>query len=211
MLDIDALINHLVKGTTSETMFNPFKDYCVDHDLPNGPSLRVENLRQYLKAQWKLQPESLWVGEAPSFNGVRRSGIYLISEPHLDDLAKRLGTDSFQKTTRTPNKATMTSRFVWKLLQLMPELPLTFDAMPFQTLRETPPYGNRNPGKKELRAHLSHLKALIDGFKPKHIIAIGRKAAFALEEIEVKAQYVRHPARGGSPEFERGIKEYYGI
>lgn len=209
---IDNLIEELaVLSCNQQACFNPFADFCETHDLPEAISIRKSNLRKYLMAQHQLGAENLWVGEAPGYNGVRRSGIYLISEPQYTELGERLGGISFEKATRTPNKATQSSKAVWKLIQTLPSVPLTYDAFPLHSFRNRPPFVNRSPSKKELRSTAHILEQLLAIYEPQKIIAIGRKAEYALQYLGVKSTYVRHPSRGGGPAFEQGIKGIYGI
>ena len=70
---------------------------------------------------------------------------------------------------------------------------------------------NRTPTKKEVDQNIHYLKTLIDMFKPKTVIAIGRKAESALLRLGVGHSYVRHPAQGGQKEFVSGIKKIYGL
>lgn len=212
MEGIDRLIETLANlSCQPEVCFNPFADHCATHDLPQAISIRKANLRTYLQAQYQRRADSLWVGEAPGYNGVRRSGIYLVSEPQFEELGQRLGDVSFQKATRTPNKATQSSKAVWKLIQTLPTVPLTYDAFPLHSFRNKPPFVNRSPSKKELQSTAHVLELLLEIFQPQKVIAIGRKAEYALDYLGVSNIYVRHPSRGGGPAFEQGIKGIYGI
>lgn len=209
---IDTLIDELAKlSCENQACFNPFADHCATHDLPDAIAIRKSNFRKYLLAQHQMGTDSLWVGEAPGYNGVRRSGIYLISEPQYEKLGERLGGIHFQKATQTPDKATQSSKAVWKLIQTLPSVPLTYDAFPLHSFRSSPPFVNRSPSKQELRSTVHILEQLLAIYQPKRVIAIGRKAEYALQYLGVKSIYVRHPSRGGGPDFEQGIKGIYGL
>lgn len=210
-MSIEKIIDLLQSTQAPAFGFNPYKDICPEHDLPNASAIRCENLKLYLNAQLELKPKSLWLGEAPGYNGVRRSGLYLLSEPQLDMLSDRLKCLPFQKATKTAPKATSTSKQVWKMIELLPEVPLTLDAYPFHLVQEKLPFANRSPKKAELKDYAPLLEFITDLFQPEIIIAIGRKAEYALNHIGIKAQYVRHPSRGGQREFEKGIKRIYQI
>ena len=212
MKGIDAFIHGLSDFSSYQSgCFNPFADQCSLDDLPEAVAIRKANLRTYLKAQYQLHPDSLWVGEAPGYNGVRRSGIYLVSEPQFEILGERLGGVTFRKATRTKNKATQSSKAVWKVVQTLPTVPLTYDAFPLHCFRNSPPFVNRSPSKKELQLAAPFLEELLSMFKPEKVVAIGRKAEYALSYLGVKSIYVRHPSRGGGPAFEAGIRGIYGI
>ncbi|MBX2877225.1 MAG: uracil-DNA glycosylase [Saprospiraceae bacterium] len=209
---IDHLIEELAKlSGKHNSCFNPFADHCPTHDLPEAITIRKANLRRYLLAQHQLQADSLWVGEAPGYNGVRRSGMYLVSEPQFEELGRRLGGIQFQKATRTPDQATRSSKAVWKLIQTLAAVPLTYDAFPLHAFRNNPPFVNRSPSRSELQDTAHILERLLEIFQPQRIIAIGRKAEYALDYLGVKSIYVRHPSRGGGPAFEQGIKGIYGL
>jgi len=212
MKAIDAFIDGLSNFSSAQSgCFNPFADHCSSEDLPAAITIRKANLRAYLTAQYQLRPDSLWVGEAPGYNGVRRSGIYLVSEPQFEILGERLGGVTFQKATRTKNKATQSSKAVWKLAQTLPMVPLTYDAFPLHCFRNSPPFVNRSPSKKELQEAAPFLEELLRLFKPGKVVAIGRKAEFALSYLGVRSIYVRHPSRGGGPAFEAGIRGVYDM
>ena len=55
------------------------------------------------------------------------------------------------------------------------------------------------------------LQALIAMLRPRRIIAIGRDAYLALDEIGVPASAVRHPSYGGQREFIAGMFAIYGV
>lgn len=212
MKAIDAFIEGLSNFSSPQPgCFNPFGDHCPSEDLREAVTIRKTNLRTYLKAQYQLRPDSLWVGEAPGYNGVRRSGIYLVSEPQFEILGKKLGGVTFQKATRTKNKATQSSKAVWKLVQTLPTVPLTYDAFPLHCFQNSPPFTNRSPSKKELQLAAPFLAQLLNLFKPEKVVAIGRKAEFALSYLGVDSIYVRHPSRGGGPAFEAGVRGIYGL
>ena len=191
------------------TLVQLLADRDPEHDLEEAPSIRRSNLISYLEAMQQLRPRHFWLGEAPGYNGVRRSGIYLISEPHLDWLSSQLSGFQFQKATFTPPKATATSKQIVKLLPLISRLPLTFDVMPFHTFQAHAPYRNRSPKKNELIEQLDILNILIEWFQPESCIAIGRKAELACHTLGIAASYVRHPSRGGQKEFEAGMAAIY--
>lgn len=208
-MTIQGIIEQLQNAPSRIDQFNPYNDICTTHDLPNAPETRRKNLKQYLEAQLDLNPKSFWIGESPGYNGVRRSGLYLLSEPQLEELSNRLHCAPFQKATKTADKATNTSKQVWKMIQTLPEVPLTYDAFPFHLMQSVAPFRNRSPKRAELRMYAFLLKELIQLFQPETVIAIGRKAEFALRELEIPALYVRHPAHGGQPAFEAGILSIY--
>lgn len=51
---------------------------------------------------------------------------------------------------------------------------------------------------------------LVEVLQPVQVIAVGRKAAFALQTLGIPSTYVRHPSQGGARQFEAGIRALLG-
>ena len=64
----------------------------------------------------------------------------------------------------------------------------------------------RNPKNSEVAASADVLAALLEILQPEHLLAIGRKAEYALAKIGAEATYVRHPSQGGATLFEAGVR-----
>ena len=64
---------------------------------------------------------------------------------------------------------------------------------------------NRMPNKSERAAGLPVLKAFLESFRCNQVIALGKIAAAQLEELNVNAHRVRHPASGGAKLFRAQI------
>jgi uracil-DNA glycosylase len=60
---------------------------------------------------------------------------------------------------------------------------------------------NRMPNKREQAAGLPVLKAFLELFPCKQVVALGKIAAAQLEQLRVNAYCVRHPASGGAKIF----------
>lgn len=210
-MDVKAFVQSLSKCEHQESLFNPFKDICPINDLPNASEIRCENLRIFLEAQLRNKPKYLWIAEAPGYNGTRRSGVFLVSEKHFDEVSEKIKSDKFSIATKTEPKIARSVTIMWTLMKELPEFPLTFDVLPFHPFKKGNVLSNRTPMKSEIQKNLHYLKTLIDWFKPEKIIAIGRKAQTALQALNVPFDYVRHPAHGGQTEFINGIKKIYGL
>ena len=190
-------------------MFNPFRDRCLIHDLPNGPEIRKKNLEKYLEAHQRLNSKVLWVAEAASYNGSRRSGLFFIPETQFSAAAKLINAQPFEKATHTSSRASLTATFLWESILALPAPPLTFNALPFHPHLANRQLSNRTPSKKELGQNLQYLETLIQWFQPEVIVAIGRKAEYSCSKLGVKATYARHPSQGGQSYFRKTIKEIY--
>ena len=60
---------------------------------------------------------------------------------------------------------------------------------------------NRMPNKSERAAGLPVLKAFLELFPCDQVVALGKIAAAQLEQLDVNAHCVRHPASGGAKLF----------
>lgn len=210
-INVEMFVRKLSECESQECLFNPFKDVCPINDLPNAPTIRCNNLKIFLEAQLRNKPQYLWVAEAPGYKGSRRSGVFLVSEKNFDDISRKISSEMFSIATKTEPQIAISVKIMWSLIRELPEFPLTFNALPFHPFRKDNIFKNRKPKKSEIQKNLHYLKTVIDWFKPKRIIAIGRTAEFALQDLKVDFRSVRHPAQGGETEFINGIKKIYGL
>jgi uracil-DNA glycosylase len=102
-----------------------------------------------------------------------------------------------------------TATIVWSTLVklgLRPEQFVLWNAFPWHSFdRRRGMLSNRAPTKTERSAGLPVLNAFLKLFPCKQVVALGRIAAAALEELGIDAHYVRHPASGGAKLFRRQI------
>ncbi len=184
--------------------FNPFSARDDEHDLPDAPKIRTQNLRKYLEAMERLKPRIAFVAEAPGYRGMRRTGIPLSSEVLLPKISEFLGTE-FKKATGTKAMSETTARVVWEVIEEIEEPVLLWNAVMVQPTAEDG-YHNRTPGKKEILAFQDILKEILGEFKPEMVFAVGRTAERALKMLGINAIYVRHPAHGGAEKFRGAIR-----
>jgi len=90
---LDALLRDLSQATIGAT-FNEFREVGSD-DLPDGPAIRLANLRHYLEE--RAAADVVAIGEAAGYQGMRWSGIAFTSEYDL----RRWG-DPFRRSSRRP-------------------------------------------------------------------------------------------------------------
>jgi uracil-DNA glycosylase len=146
---------------------------------PRAPLLRAR-LAAYLSA--RSGARILLVGEAPVYRGARVSGLPFTSERQL--------------TGDGPAEATATI-----VQRALDELGLVEEVLLWNIVPTHPgtARSNRAPTAAEVRLGLPFAQRLAHG---RRAIAVGRVAAGALE-----APYVRHPSRGGAPEFLQSLAQ----
>lgn len=186
--------------------FNPFSDRDEEHDLPNGPKIRRQNLRNYLEAMERLKPRIAFIAEAPGYRGMRRTGVPLSSEVLLPNISEFLDIE-LQKATRTKAMSEITAKVVWDVIFELNEPVLLWNAVMVQPIAPDG-YHNRSPKRSEVLAFQEILKTVLDRFMPDKVFAVGRTAERALKEIGIDATYVRHPAHGGARTFRESFSKH---
>jgi uracil-DNA glycosylase len=207
MSNIETFVSELEKTNTPLNLFNPYKEVCNIHDLPNAPAMRRRNLKRLLYAHKERGSQILWIFEAPSHLGARRSGAPFVNERNFEEIEGLLGTsESFEKATHGAAKAALTTVITWKLAQELKLVPLIWETLPFHPHQAGKPLTNRRPSSKEIIAYKHFLLEILEIFSPNRVLAIGRVAESALDLCGVEATYVRHPAQGGAALFRDQVK-----
>jgi uracil-DNA glycosylase len=209
-----------LKKSPSGAVFNPWWQVDEENDIPQAPRIRREQLRAYLcdrlgKARLAI------IGEALGYRGGHFSGIPMTSERLLLGRSKefRLKPNDFfcdikPRRTSKPEKcpdgfSEPTATIVWgTLLRLgiKPEQFVLWNAFPWHSFdSRRGRLSNRMPNKSEQAAGLPVLKAFLDLFPCDQVVALGKIAAAQLEELNVNAHCVRHPASGGAKLFRQQI------
>ncbi len=218
------LLEHFIrmlKKSPSGAVFNPWWEVDKQNDVgPNAPAIRRKQLRAYLRK--RIGKAKLGViGEALGYRGGHFSGIPMTSERMLLGKMKDSGIDSKQIfSSITPRRTSKrercrdgfsepTATIVWSALlrlDLKPEQFVLWNAFPWHSF--DPRAGmlsNQTPTKAEQSAGTLVLKAFLDLFPCEEIVALGRVAASQLENLDIEAHYVRHPASGGAKLFRQQI------
>jgi len=211
----------LLKQSPPGAVFNPWWQVDKQNDIGrNAPLIRRNHFRAYLRKRLG-KAKVVVIGEALGYRGGHFSGIPMTSERIL--LGKKKGTGiepahvfSGIKARRTSTRdqcpdgfSEPTATIVWSSLLrlgLKPEEFVLWNAFLWHSFN--PRRGllsNRMPNKSERSAGLSVLNAFLDLFPCEEIIALGNIAASQLQELDVKAHRVRHPASGGARLFRKGI------
>ncbi len=197
---------------STETIFNQYNDANLEYDRNDAADIRRENLRQYVKSQ-KWESTRLIVAEAPGPWGCRFSGVPFTSEAQLlDGKLPFIGQQS--SNSKIPHSARGAEEF-WKVM-----LPLHKENWNFFVWNCVPLHPHmrgkalspiRTPATSELKRYSGTLLQLVSIISPSSIVALGKKAEKALNMVKIKAEYVRHPSRGGQKDFENGIENAFKI
>ena len=183
----------------------------LDGDL-RGNATRCRNLKRYLGEIDAIGPDTLLVGEAPSYRGGRLTGIAFVSERVMLDgvvIASPpghiLGSGYRKATTGDEVSTEASATMVWSTIREIDPLPMLWNAFPFHPFDRGNPRTNRLPSAGELVIGQQFLKALLRLFDFRHIVAIGNQAALSLTRLNVAHEKVRHPSQGGKQKFVGGM------
>lgn len=212
---IKTLANFKLKN--SNNVFNPWNEKDTDdYDNPKAAEIRFENLKKYLIS--KKGAKILLIGEAPGFNGCRFSGVPFKDE---DTLLSEKDKDYKQSSNKKgPYKESSSTTFrEQEILKNNDTKWVAWNIFPFHPYKDGQKNKNRKPTTKEIEACDKITNEFINLFKPCEIYAIGRVAEKYLKKlIESKKKegkqwefkcYIRHPARGGKEDFEKGINKIF--
>ena len=213
----------LLKKSPSAAVFNPWWEIDDQNDADwDAPAIRRNQLRAYLHKRLGKARLTL-IGEALGYRGGHFSGIPMTSERLLLGRSKtvRLKSNDFfsdinPRRTSKPEKcpdgfSEPTATIVWgTLLQhgLRPDQFVLWNAFPWHSF--DPRRGmlsNRMPDESEQVAGLLVLKAFLELFQCERVVALGKIAAVHLEQLNVDAHCVRHPASGGARLFRQQMAE----
>jgi hypothetical protein len=210
----------LLKRSPSGAVFNPWWQVDQQNDIdPSAPAIRRKQLCAYLQKRVGKANVAV-IGEAVGYRGGHFSGIPMTSERLLLGLSKRfhIKPNDFSginpRRTSKPEKcpdgfSEPTATIVWGTLLrlgLQPDQFVLWNAFPWHSFdSRRGMLSNRMPNKSERAAGLPVLKAFLELFPCDHVLALGKIAAAQLEELNVNAHRVRHPASAGATLFRTQI------
>lgn len=210
-VDSMALARRLIATLPTETatgLFNPWRDTCQDDSHLNTPSAKMRRLAAHLDCLPKL----ILCGEAPGHFGCRHSGIAFTSESLLMDGAiPRIPRLDHRLTTFPRPLKEQSATIVWKALYRLgvAEETIMWNAVQLHPHAPGNHRSNRTPSDVELAHGAAGLRVLVDSFPTAFVVAVGRKAEVVLTSLGMSpAVTVRHPANGGSHEFNEGIEAF---
>jgi uracil-DNA glycosylase len=197
--------------TRLPSVFNPYADCCPTHDRADAARVRRRNLVRCLDAALAARVDTIWIARDLGYRGGRRTGVPLTDEVHLNQAAALMGGITLHRATRGPAVAERTAAIVWSVLSRIGEPAVLWNIFPLHPHEPGDPFSNRCHTRTEREATWPLLNALIAMIKPRRIVAIGRDAGMALNDLDVTVEVVRHPSYGGQAEFISGVNRIYGL
>jgi uracil-DNA glycosylase len=213
----------LLRKSPSRAVFNPWWEVDEQNDVGrNAPAIRRKQLRSYLHRRLGNAKLAV-IGEALGYRGGHFSGIPMTSERLLVGRSKRFDikpgdffSDIKPSRTSKPEKcpngfSEPTATIVWGTLLrlgLKADQFVLWNAFPWHSFdSRRGMLSNRMPNKSERAAGLPVLKAFRELFPCDQVVSLGKIAAAQLEELNVNAHCVRHPASGGARLFRQQIAD----
>lgn len=194
-----------------DNVFNPYADACPDCDDGDAATTRRRNMELVLEAALLKGVESIWIARDLGYRGGRRTGLALTDEVHLSWHSALLGTPPLARATKGPAVAERTAKTVWQMLRAIDRPIFLWNVFPLHPHEPDDPMSNRCHTRPERDACRPLLVWLLDALRPRNIVAIGRDAHGALEDLGVSAKPVRHPSFGGKAEFIGGLAALYSL
>jgi uracil-DNA glycosylase len=202
---LTAFIDKLAQAAVSDDTCNLY----APHDEHNA--IRRANLHRYLTQLAERSPKVMLIGEAPGYQGCRRSGIPFTSDyimlnppegvPILGEAAGYRMSPEYDKLRKEPS-----ATIVWETIGRTGLVPVIFSAYPFHPFKAGKPLSNRAPRVSELRAGQPFLREMLDLFPVDTVLAVGNKAERTLNELGIACVKLRHPSHGGKAEFVAGFE-----
>ncbi|WP_307040831.1 uracil-DNA glycosylase [Agromyces ramosus] len=203
---IDGFVERLATSGGGPNSVNPF-----DHSRP-GNTIRRRNLRRYLEQLADHRPTTLLVGEAPSYRGMRITGVPFTNAAILQQGVPHFGLFGSANGYSVPDDlptvaAEPTATVMWRALAELDFLPVLWSAYPLHPHRPGDPLSNRRPSTVEAAQWAWSWRALMDLFAITSVVAVGNVAHDTLVRNGIAAPRVRHPSHGGKMLFTQGLRE----
>jgi uracil-DNA glycosylase len=201
---LDPFLARLAAIPSPENAVNPWSD-----ETPYG-AIRRNNLRLFFEQLLERGVDTLLLGEAPGYQGCRRTGIGFTSEPQLiggiPELGMLGGERGYQLTGEFPAmRKEPSATIVWGELARLDFVPLIWSAYPFHPHKPGLPESNRTPKRAEIDFGRQIFLDLIEAFQIERVFAVGNIAHASLAVAGIDAPKIRHPAQGGKNDFVAGM------
>jgi uracil-DNA glycosylase len=203
---IRAFVERLASGRAGSNSVNPFA-----FSLPAN-AVRRRNLTRYLEQIGERGPTVLLVGEAPSYRGMRITGVPFTNTVILRRGVPHFGLFGSANGYSVPDDlpavaAEPTATVLWSTLVELDFLPLLWSAYPLHPHRPGNPLSNRTPSMAETAEWSWSWHALEQMFSIRTVVAVGNVAYDSLARTGLSVSRVRHPAHGGKKMFARGLRD----
>lgn len=193
--EITKFMNLLEYRADSPTVCNMYHD----------PHLRA-NLTAYLTFMHTVHPKILLVGEAPGYQGCRKTGIpftsgyILVTHLVFRDIPLSKGmSPKWKEPTAAMIYETMTPEIFHKVM--------FWNAFPFHPHEENQPESNRRPTAQEIEEGRSYLLLLEKIFGFSRLVGIGEVGTAAVQSTTTgPVTRIRHPSHGGKAAFLQGFQ-----
>ena len=205
-LQFKAWLGELVAMPSTPSAENLYAD-------DSAGRVRLANLKEYFRRMALLAPEVMLIGEAPGYQGTRRTGVPFASEhiitdgmPEVDFFRNTNGFKRAYDSERIYKEPTST--IMWRKISKYEKLPLLWAVYPLHPHQAGNTESNRTPTRSEVAAMKYHLEELLRLLHPRTVLALGNTAKATLDDLGIETQKLRHPARGGGPVFERQLDDF---
>lgn len=207
---VEAFVSQ-IENLKFENAFNPYTEVCPTWDGQNSPEVRRQNLKNVFRAALNNGIDSVWIGRDLGYRGGRRTGLALTDDVHLHSHRKLLRCAPLRRATKGPALAERTAFVVWQMLQAINRPIFLWNVFPLHPHTPADPFSNRAHSKAEAAACRPILVNLLNQLNPRRVVAIGRDAQAALENLGITSIGVRHPSYGGQNEFVSGLSALYEL
>jgi uracil-DNA glycosylase len=202
---IRTLVSDLAAIPGSDTLVNLFTFENPELDRKGAAVSRRANCEAYLRYFIDHPPRLIIVGEAGGYQGMRFSGIAFTSEYTLLRHPFFQGGNFERSAVRERPFREPSGSIVWETIGQLEHTPLLWNTVPLHPHRPDEPLSNRAPTREERELGARFLIRLLQLFNAPKVVAAGRLAAAALEQLNIPHTPVRHPSHGGKAEFQRGV------
>ena len=200
---IDQFISKLSSFSSLTNVLNPYSEDNEFHEIAK------HNLRIYLERMLVNKPSSIFIGEAPGYNGCRLSGVPFTSERILfgDKVKNQIIDKDFGYKVRSTDKlqTEQSATLMWEAFEKYQYYPLLWNAFPFHPHVSGKPQSNRTPTRAEQENGRTFILDLMDIYNIKEVYSVGNTAEESLNKLGIQNKKIHHPANGGKHDFIRGI------
>lgn len=202
-----AFIDHLARTEPPLNAINPYQAGGNPYN-----AARRANLLRYLEQMYALQPRLMLVLEAPSYQGMRLTGVpaagqlFLEGVPGLNLFGLANGYQEVSDPGYQSPRNNQTTSVLWGTLAALEQAALVWNAYPFHPYVAGNILTNRTPRPAEILLGVPFLRELMTLFNCPQVIAVGNIADRSLTLMNIDHIKIRHPAQGGKNKFVSGLQ-----